>query len=102
MPLWRGETECALTINVHGSFPLFIRIAYDWLLIAAVLTVWASLAGEAAGIWGASRLRVFRHWKQCFSYTAQPIRGWCGECDLFVGNSRSGVGRETPPCRQRG
>ena len=45
----------AKTINVHGSFPIFIRIAYGWLLIAAVLSVWASLAGEAAGIWGASR-----------------------------------------------
>ena len=45
----------AKTINVHWSFPLFIRIAYGWLLIAAALSVWASLAGEAAGIWGASR-----------------------------------------------
>jgi hypothetical protein len=45
----------AKAINVHGSFPIFIRIAYGWLLIAAVLSVWASLAGEAAGIWGASR-----------------------------------------------
>jgi uncharacterized protein involved in response to NO len=48
-------TKAAKTINVHASFPIFIRIAYGWLLIAAVLSVWASLAGEAAGIWGASR-----------------------------------------------
>ncbi len=48
-------TKPAKTINVHGSFPIFIRIAYGWLLIAALLSVWASLAGEAAGIWGASR-----------------------------------------------
>jgi uncharacterized protein involved in response to NO len=48
-------TKPAKTINVHASFPIFIRIAYGWLLIAAVLSVWASLAGEAAGIWGASR-----------------------------------------------
>jgi len=48
-------TRPAKTINVHASFPIFIRIAYGWLLIAAVLSVWASLAGEAAGIWGASR-----------------------------------------------
>ena len=45
----------AKTINVHRSFPIFIRIAYGWLLIASLLTVWASVAGEAAGIWGASR-----------------------------------------------
>jgi uncharacterized protein involved in response to NO len=43
------------TIGVHRTFPFFIRIAYGWLLIAAILGVWASLGGEAAGIWGASR-----------------------------------------------
>lgn len=47
--------KAAKTINVHGSFPVFIRIAYGWLLIAAALSIWASLAGEAPGIWGASR-----------------------------------------------
>lgn len=45
----------AKTINVHESFGMFIRIAYGWLLVAAVLAVWASRAGEAPGIWGASR-----------------------------------------------
>lgn len=43
------------TVNVHRSFPIFIRIAYGWLLVAAALTLWASLSAEAAGIWGASR-----------------------------------------------
>ena len=47
--------KAAKTINVHTSFPIFIRIAYAWLLIAALLSVWASLTSEAAGIWGASR-----------------------------------------------
>lgn len=45
----------AKTINVHRSFPVFIRIAYGWLLIAAALGIWAALAGTAPGIWGASR-----------------------------------------------
>jgi len=45
----------AKTINVHGSFPLFIRIAYGWLLIAAVLGICAARVGEAPRIWGASR-----------------------------------------------
>jgi uncharacterized protein involved in response to NO len=52
---FESVTKAAKTINVHASFPTFIRIAYAWLLIAAVLSVWASLTGEAAGIWGASR-----------------------------------------------
>ena len=45
----------AKTVNVHRSFPVFIRIAYGWLLIAAVLSIWAARTGEAPGIGGASR-----------------------------------------------
>ena len=45
----------AKTVNIHPSFPLFIRIAYGWLLIAAALSIWAARAGAAPGIWGASR-----------------------------------------------
>ncbi|MFZ0815377.1 MAG: NnrS family protein [Candidatus Sulfotelmatobacter sp.] len=45
----------AKTVNVHRSFPVFIQIAYGWLLIAAALSTWAALAGAAQGIWGASR-----------------------------------------------
>jgi len=47
--------KAAKTINVHPSFPLFVRIAYAWLLIAAALSIWAALMDEAPGIWGASR-----------------------------------------------
>lgn len=45
----------AKTANVHRSFPVFIRIAYGWLLIAAALSIWAARTGEAPGIGGASR-----------------------------------------------
>ncbi len=45
----------AKTVNVHRSFPVFIRIAYGWLLIAAALSIWAAGSGKASGIWGASR-----------------------------------------------
>jgi uncharacterized protein involved in response to NO len=47
--------KAAKTINVHRSFPVFIRIAYGWLLIAAALGISASLMNEAPGVWGASR-----------------------------------------------
>jgi hypothetical protein len=49
------RVKSAKTANVHGSFPVFIQIAYGWLLIAAALSIWAALAGAAPGIWGASR-----------------------------------------------
>jgi uncharacterized protein involved in response to NO len=45
----------AKTVNVHRSFPVFTRIAYGWLLIAAALSIWAAVVGAAPGIWGASR-----------------------------------------------
>ena len=43
------------TRGVHSSFPFFIRIAYGWLLAAALLGVGAALWDSSGGIWGASR-----------------------------------------------
>jgi len=41
--------------GVHASFPLFVRLAYVWAVVAASLGVWAALAENSQGIWGASR-----------------------------------------------
>lgn len=41
--------------GIHPSFPVFIRIAYVWLVIAAGMNVWAAIADQHGGIWGASR-----------------------------------------------
>jgi hypothetical protein len=41
--------------GIHPSFPTFIRLAYLWLVIAGWMTVWATLADQQGGIWGASR-----------------------------------------------
>ena len=41
--------------GIHRSFPYFVRLAYAWLVIAALLGVWASFAAVEDGIWGASR-----------------------------------------------
>ena len=40
---------------MHSSFPLFIRLAYVWAVVAAVLGIWAASVADASGIWGASR-----------------------------------------------
>jgi uncharacterized protein involved in response to NO len=53
--IFRSSVQPAKTKGVHESFPVFVRIAYVWLLIAGGLAVWASLLSEAVGIWGASR-----------------------------------------------
>lgn len=41
--------------GIHPSFPVFVRLAYLWLVIAAAVSVWAALADAHNGIWGASR-----------------------------------------------
>lgn len=41
--------------GIHPSFPVFIRLAYVWLVIAAGMSVWAALMDVHNGIWGASR-----------------------------------------------
>lgn len=45
----------AKTRGVHPSFPYFIRMAYGWLLVAALLGVAAARWDSSGGIWGASR-----------------------------------------------
>jgi uncharacterized protein involved in response to NO len=41
--------------GVHASFPFFVRMAYAWLIVAAVLGVAATRWDTSGGIWGASR-----------------------------------------------
>jgi hypothetical protein len=45
----------AKVLGIHPSFPSFIRLAYVWLAIAGVMSIWASFADQHGGIWGASR-----------------------------------------------
>jgi hypothetical protein len=41
--------------GVHASFPIFVRLAYGWAVIAASLGIWAASVANSHGIWGASR-----------------------------------------------
>jgi hypothetical protein len=41
--------------GVHPTFPLFVRSAYGWLIVAAALGAAAALWDSSGGIWGASR-----------------------------------------------
>jgi hypothetical protein len=41
--------------GIHPSFPKFIRLAYAWLVIAGSMGIWAAIADQHGGIWGASR-----------------------------------------------
>ncbi|HYL84717.1 MAG TPA: hypothetical protein VE263_10825, partial [Candidatus Angelobacter sp.] len=50
----RSEQQ-AKTRGIHTSFPFFVRMAYGWLLVAALLGVFANYWDNSGGIWGASR-----------------------------------------------
>jgi hypothetical protein len=43
------------TQGIHPSFPVFARLPYLWLIIAASMSVWAAFSDVHGGIWGASR-----------------------------------------------
>jgi hypothetical protein len=53
--MFEPSVKEAKTRGVHSSFPYFVRIAYAWLSIAALLGVAAVPWDSSGGIWGASR-----------------------------------------------
>lgn len=53
--LYESPERPAKINGVHFTFPFFVRLAYVWLHIAALLAIWAAASANAAGIWGASR-----------------------------------------------
>jgi hypothetical protein len=70
----------AKTIGVSASFPYFVRGAYVWLLIAAVLGIFAAVADSYGGIWGASRhsLTVGFLATMVFSIGPRVLPAFCG------------------------
>jgi uncharacterized protein involved in response to NO len=53
--VWERAMNPPKVLNVHPSFPWFIRAAYAWLLISSLLAVVAAQFDRSGGIWGASR-----------------------------------------------
>jgi uncharacterized protein involved in response to NO len=73
------------TKGVHASFPFFVRIAYVWLMAAAILGVYASILDYSGGIWGASRhaLTVGFIAMMVFSVGQRVLPGFAGMTLLF-------------------
>lgn len=53
--LFRAPVTPPKTRGVHASFPVFVRVAYSWAIVAALLGAWAAASASPVGIWGASR-----------------------------------------------
>lgn len=74
--------------GVHPSFPVFVRGAYVWLLIASVLSVAAAVGDRQGGIWGASRhaLTVGFLATMVFAIGQRILPAFCGARVLFSRN----------------
>jgi len=53
--MFESSRQGPKTRGVHRSFPFFVRMAYVWLLVAALLGIGAARWDTSGGIWGASR-----------------------------------------------
>ncbi|HXR74849.1 MAG TPA: hypothetical protein VN737_02670 [Bryobacteraceae bacterium] len=71
--------------GIHPSFPYFVRGAYVWLLVAAILGVCASMLDTNGGIVGASRhaLTVGFLATMVFSIGQRILPAFCGMHVLF-------------------
>jgi hypothetical protein len=78
----------AKTKGVHSSFPLFVRLAYGWLIVSAVLSLLAALWDQAGGLWGASRhaLTVGYVSTMIFAVGQRVLPAFCGMRLLFSPN----------------
>jgi hypothetical protein len=71
--------------GVHPTFPLFIRFAYAWQLIAAILLVWAAAQPALAGLGGAGRhaITVGFLMTMVFSVGPRMLPAFLGRKKLF-------------------
>jgi uncharacterized protein involved in response to NO len=53
--IFEGAADPAKIGGAHRSLAMFVRAAYVWLFVAALLGLWASRSDLNGGIWGASR-----------------------------------------------
>jgi hypothetical protein len=53
--VWQRSIHPPKLLNIHPSFPVFVRLAYVWLVISCVLALLAVPFDHAGGLWGASR-----------------------------------------------
>jgi uncharacterized protein involved in response to NO len=64
---------------------VFVRLCYIWLVVAALLSMWAAIADRNGGIWGASRhaLTVGFLAGMIFAIGPRILPAFCGGRKLF-------------------
>ncbi len=85
LKVFEPAQQPAKTQGVHPSFPFFVRLCYGWLLVASALSLWAALADQNGGMWGASRhaLTVGFLAAMIFTIGQRILPAFCGMKTLF-------------------
>jgi hypothetical protein len=83
--VFRPSEKPAKTLGVSALFPFFVRTAYVWLLISAVLGMCAPFLDSSGGVWGASRhaLTVGFLSTMVFAIGQRVLPAFCGMRVLF-------------------
>jgi hypothetical protein len=83
--VFRRSIVAPKTTGVHPTFPVFVRIAYAWLLVSAMASIAAALWDRAGGLWGASRhaLTVGFISTMVFAIGQRVLPAFCGMRVLF-------------------
>jgi len=83
--VFRRSSKPAKTLGVSPLFPLLVRTAYVWLLIAAALGIYAAYFDRRGGVWGASRhaLTVGFLATMVFAIGQRVLPAFCGMRLLF-------------------
>ncbi|MEO6909852.1 MAG: hypothetical protein ABI158_02880 [Edaphobacter sp.] len=53
--VWEPSINPPKLLNIHPSFPVFVRLTYVWLVVSCLLALLAVPFDHEGGLWGASR-----------------------------------------------
>lgn len=78
--VWQPAVQPAKLLHIHRSFPFFLRLAYVWLIVSAILSALAVLYDRSGGIWGASRHALTVGFVAAMVFTIGPriLPAFCG------------------------
>lgn len=85
LQLCKPQIAPAETNGVHSSFPIFVRIAFFWLAVSAVLALTGALSEGGAGFAGASRHAVTVGFMSTLVFSVGPriLPSFLGRTSIF-------------------
>lgn len=83
--VFHAPVKPAKVLGVDAAFPLFVRVAYGWLVASSAIALGAALWDRAGGLWGASRhaLTVGFMAAMVFAIGQRVLPAFCGMRVLY-------------------